>query len=75
MYISKNEINEINEKPMGCIIGNQNLLQKLGKSIIDVILRLSSEEYSEMRKTAIDKINELFNRILTTAINIIVECR
>lgn len=70
VYLSKNERTEANTKSMEWIIYNQDLLQKLGRSIIDVVLRLSIEEYSEMRKIAEDKINELSNRVLTTAINI-----
>lgn len=70
VYLSKNERTEANTKSMEWIIDNQDLLQKLGRSIVDVVLRLSVEEYSEMRKIAANKINELSNRVLTTAINI-----
>lgn len=48
---------------MEWILDNQDLLQKLGRSIIDVILRLRVEDYSEMRRVASDKINELSNRV------------
>lgn len=70
VYLSRNERTEANTKSMEWIINNQELLQKLGRSIIDIVLRLSVEEYSEMRAIASDKINELSNRVLTTAINI-----
>lgn len=70
VYLSRNERTETNTKSMEWIINNQDLLQKLGRSIIDIILRLSVEEYSEMRKIAANKINELSNRVLNTAINI-----
>lgn len=70
VYLSKNERTKDHEKNMGWILDNQELLQKLGRSIIDIILGLSVEDYSEMRRIASDKINELSNRVLNTAINI-----
>ena len=70
VYLSKNERTKEHEKNMEWILDNQDLLQKLGRSIIDIVLRLTVEEYLEMRKEATNKINELSNRVLNTAINI-----
>ncbi|WP_294365002.1 DNA primase, partial [uncultured Clostridium sp.] len=70
VYLSKNERTKEHEKNMDWILDNQDLLQKLGRSIIDVVLRLTVEEYSDMRNEAENKIKELSNRVLNTAINI-----
>lgn len=70
VYLSRNERLESHTKSMEWIIKNQELLNKLGRSLIDVVLNLSVEEYAKMRETANAKIKELSNRTLTTAINI-----
>lgn len=70
VYLSRNERVESHTKSMQWIIENQDLLNKLGRSLIDIVLNLSVEEYSKMRKIATDKIEGLSNRTLTTAINI-----
>ncbi|MDI9215968.1 CHC2 zinc finger domain-containing protein [Clostridium tertium] len=70
VYLSRNERLESHTKSMEWIIKNQELLNKLGRSLIDVVLNLSAEEYAKMRETANAKIKELSNRTLTTAINI-----
>lgn len=70
VYLSRNERLEFHTKSMEWIIKNQDLLNKLGRSLIDVVLNLSVEEYAKMREIANAKIKELSNRTLTTAINI-----
>lgn len=70
VYLSRNERLESHTKSMEWIIKNQDLLNKLGRSLIDVVLNLSVEEYAKMREIANAKIKELSNRTLTTAINI-----
>jgi len=70
VYLSRNERSETHTESMKWIIENQDLLNKLGRSLIDVVLNLSVEEYAKMREIANAKIKELSNRTLTTAINI-----
>lgn len=70
VYLSRNERTEAHTKAMEWIKENQHILRKLGRTIIDIILSLSIEEYQEMRKKAVEKIEGLVNRPLNTAINI-----
>lgn len=70
VYLSKNERTSINTEAMEFLINNKDLLRKLGRSLLNIILELDELEYFNMRDLAKSKIIELDNRTLTTAINI-----
>ncbi|AYE35289.1 CHC2 zinc finger domain-containing protein [Clostridium septicum] len=70
IYLSKNERTLEHTKAMKWLMDNQQLLNKLGRSLIDIILNLTIEEYSDIRKLGESKITELINRPLNTALNI-----
>lgn len=70
VYLSKLERVEEHSKSMKWLIENEVILNKLGRSLIDIILNLSCEDYAHMREIADSKIIDLSNRPLTTAINI-----
>lgn len=69
VYISKHERTEENTESMIWLMDNEDLLKKLGKSIITQVLKMPVEEYKNLRIT----LRELFtlkDRPLNTAINI-----
>lgn len=68
-YISKEERTKKNTEAMEWLEDNRELLNKLGRSLIDIILNLPIEEYKEIRKSKRDKFN-VNDRVLNTAINI-----
>ncbi|MEW8955778.1 MAG: DNA primase, partial [Clostridium sp.] len=70
IYLSKRERKKEHEKSMKWIIENEILLNKLGKSLIKVILELEVDQYSKIREDVENNINGLKNRPLTTAVNI-----
>ncbi|ARC85656.1 CHC2 zinc finger family protein [Clostridium argentinense CDC 2741] len=70
VYLSKRERTEKNVEAMKWILKNENLLNKLGRSLIEVILNLSLEEYRKLREASEKNIKNLKNRPLNTAINI-----
>ncbi|ADL53231.1 CHC2 zinc finger domain-containing protein [Clostridium cellulovorans] len=69
VYLSRRERTEEHTKAMQWIIDNEEILNKFGRSIIDVVLDLSTEDYKEIR-SEVKKKFKLQNRVLTTAINI-----
>lgn len=70
IYLSINERTNKNTEAMFQLIRNEQLLNKLGKSLINVVLNLQTEEYKQIRDTIYNKIDKLNNRPLNTAINI-----
>lgn len=70
IYLSKRERTEKHTEYMEWIIEHENLLNKFGRSLIEIILNLSVEEYEKMRKHVQGEIKGLSNRPLNTAINI-----
>ncbi len=70
VYLSRRERTKEHTEAMEWIIDNDIILKKFGRSLIDIILNLSSDEYKEIRNRLKDKFPTLKNRILTTALNI-----
>ncbi|WP_041711642.1 CHC2 zinc finger domain-containing protein [Clostridium pasteurianum] len=70
VYLSKREREQKHTEAMEWINANEEILNKFGKSIIDIILNLSVDEYREMRKAVKQSIKGLNNRPLNTAVNI-----
>ena len=68
-YISKEERTKKNTEAMEWLEDNKELLNKFGRSLIDMILNLPIDEYKELRKSKRDKFN-VNDRVLNTAINI-----
>jgi hypothetical protein len=70
VYLAKRERTEKHTQSMVWLSNNEALLNKLGKSLIEVILELSTEDYKKIREAAALKINRLKDRPLNTATNI-----
>ena len=70
IYLSKYERTDKNTEAMLNLINDEELLNKLGKSLINIILNLELEEYKQIRDNVSNKIDKLNNRPLNTAINI-----
>lgn len=69
VYLSRKERESKHTEAMKWIIENEILLRKLGRSLIELILNLSLDEYIAMRKEVEKNIKGLNNRALNTAIN------
>ena len=52
------------------LIKNEILLKKLGRSLIDIVINMTTEQYAAIREKAQSNLSELNNRPLNTAINI-----
>lgn len=70
VYLSKKDRAENSTKTKDWIIDNENLLKKLGKSLVLESLNLSIEEYKELRILLRDKFKDLSDRPQNTAISI-----
>lgn len=70
VYLSKRERKEEHTKAMQWIIENEDILNKFGRSLIDIVLNMTTEEYKQLRNKVKSKLTALNNRPLTTAINI-----
>lgn len=70
IYLSKNERSNENTEAMLELIQDEQLLNKLGKSLINIVLNLETEEYKQIRDNVSKKIDNLNNRPLNTAINV-----
>ena len=69
VYLSKNERSKENTKATFWLMDHEDLLKRLGKSIILEILNLPVDEYRNLRS----QLREIFNlkdRVLNTAVNI-----
>lgn len=69
VYISKHERTEQNSTSMYWLVDHEELLKKLGKSIILEVLKLPVDEYKTLRTELRGKFN-LKDRPLNTAVNI-----
>ena len=70
VYLSRRERQKSHTEAMKWIINNERLINKFGKSLIKVILGMTSEEYREIQSKCINKFENLHDRPLTTAVNI-----
>ncbi|MCB2308848.1 CHC2 zinc finger domain-containing protein [Clostridium estertheticum] len=70
VYLARRERTERHTNSMTWLANNEGLLNKLGKSLIETILELSTEDYKAIREAAALKINRLRDRPLNTAVNI-----
>ncbi|WP_082853601.1 CHC2 zinc finger domain-containing protein [Clostridium coskatii] len=70
IYFSKGQRTKEHTIAMNWIIERQDILNKLGRSLIDVALKMSVEEYKNLRDIEANKIEGLKDRPLNTAINI-----
>ena len=73
-YISRNDRNEKTSAAMDWLTKNENLLNKMGKSLINLILNMSCEEYQRLVDDAQDKLEKegVSHRLLRIAVNISV---
>lgn len=69
VYLSKNERTEQQTEAMNWIIEHQEILNKLGRSLVEEILTLTLDEYKEMRDQVATMITNLKDRPLNTAVN------
>lgn len=69
VYLSKREREEKHTKAMKWLIENEEILNKLGRSLIELIISMSVEDYKKLREESEKKIEGLENRVLSTAIN------
>lgn len=70
LYLSKKERNEESSEAVNWIMKNEHLLNKLGRSLINVITNLSVKEYKNITEKVALELTELNGRPLNTAINI-----
>lgn len=70
VYLSKVERAPKHIASMSWLIKNEKLLNKLGKSLIYIVLELSSEDYQAIRANVAIGIDKMKDRPLNTCINI-----
>lgn len=70
IYLSKRERKEEHTESMMWLIENEELLKKLGRSLINIVLNLSVDEYKAIRENSKNSFVELKNRPQRTALNI-----
>ena len=70
VYLGKKDRAENSAVAKDWLFDNEVLLKKLGKSLIIESLKMSAEEYKDLRATLRDKFNDLSDRPQTTAISI-----
>jgi energy-coupling factor transporter ATP-binding protein EcfA2 len=70
VYLSKQERIDRHIESMQWLTENENLLNKLGKSLINIILELDTKDYKILRDNTAKGIERLKNRPLNTCINI-----
>lgn len=70
VYLSRRERTEEHGKAMKYITDKEGVLNKLGRSLINTVLSMTIEEYKDIRQRVESRFNDLYNRPLTTAINI-----
>lgn len=71
VYLAKRERTDKNTEAMKWLIKHENILRKFGRSLIEIVLNISIEEYEEIRERADTLIKDLENRPRNTAVNII----
>lgn len=67
IYLSRRERTEKNTAAMKWLVQNENLLNKLGRGLINTVLKLGIDGYRRLRCNV--KLQGLNNRVLNTAIN------
>lgn len=72
VYFSKGQRTKKHTATMNWIMDHQDILNKLGRSLINVILNMPVEEYRTLRENEAAKIEGLKDRPQNTAINICV---
>lgn len=70
VYLSKRERTSKHTEAMQWLIANEGLLNKFGRSLVDIIINMSFEYYEQLREKAKRNIKGLNNRPLMTAVNI-----
>lgn len=70
IYIAKEERTEESSKSIKWLSANKDILNKFGRSLIDIVLNMSIDQYSNIRNSIQDNFNELEDRTLHTAVNI-----
>ena len=70
VYLSKKERTERNSEATKWLIKNELLLKKLGRSLIDIVINMTLDEYRDIREKVKLNIIEFSDRPLNTAINI-----
>lgn len=70
VYLSKRERTEKNSEAMMWLTKNKELMNKLGRSLVDTVISMSVEDYALIREKVEVNIKGLNNRPLNTAINI-----
>ena len=70
VYLSKRERTAKNTETMMWLIKHEDLLNKLGRSLIDIVINMSVEDYKSLREKVSNNIKGLNNRPLMTATNI-----
>ena len=70
VYLSKKERTERNSEARKWLIKNELLLKKLGRSLIDIVINMTINEYMDIREKVKLNIIEFSDRPLNTAINI-----
>ncbi|WP_035294626.1 CHC2 zinc finger domain-containing protein [Clostridium sp. KNHs214] len=69
IYLSRRERTPKNTEAMEWLIKNEELLNKLGRSLIETVLQTPVEEYEQLREKAKEDTKVLKNRTQNTAIN------
>lgn len=70
VYLSRNERTEKNTESMKWIIDNESILNKFGRSLIQIVINLSADDYKQLRNDSKEKFKLLKDRPLNTAVNI-----
>lgn len=70
VYTSCSDQNKNTKAAIDYLIKNEVLLRKLGRSLIDICLKMPLEEYESIRNSFNDKFIDLNGRPLETAINV-----
>jgi len=70
VYLSKKERTSKHTESMKWLTENEDLLNKLGKSLINIVLELDTKDYKVIRELEAFDIKRLKNRPLVTCINV-----
>ena len=69
IYLSRRERTKANTEAMQWLIKNEKLLNKLGRSLIKIVLSMSYEEYAKLQEQNSNKFTGLSDRPRSTATN------
>lgn len=70
VYLSRRERTAKHTESMMWLIEHEELLNKLGRSLIDIVINMTVEDYKELRNKVKSNLTGLNNRPLMTATNI-----